>query len=171
MPRTPKAARAEAARRNLQILGVVLTVLDGDSGHRRQRFGSVDPRIVGTDAPGVDDIDGAGQVEAAMVDAAAGDHDRIERRRRRVGGGQTGRGDGQNGNGAPQASVHVGRLRLREQGIGWTAFWPCRAVDRKSARSTAGSEWPAFHVSGSASHPAPMLSLPRDLLAAGQAAR
>jgi hypothetical protein len=143
MPRPPKAARAKAARGNLQILRAVLTIPDGDSGHRRQRFGNVDPCIVGADAPDIDDIDGARQIEAAVFDAAAGDHDRVERRRRRVGGSQIGKGD-QNGNNAPRGSVHVRLGRLQEQRIGCTAFWPCRAVDRNSACWTARSEWPAF---------------------------
>ena len=40
---------------------------------------TLNPRIVGADAPGIDHIDGARQIEAAVFDAAAGDHDRVER--------------------------------------------------------------------------------------------
>ena len=138
------SAGAEAARGNLQILSIVLTILDGDTRHRHQRFGNVDPRIVSADAPGIDDINGARQIEAAVFDAAAGDHDRVERRRRRISSGQTRKRGGQNGNDAPGASVHVRLGSLQEQRIGCSAFWPCRAVDRNSARSIARGAWPAF---------------------------
>ncbi|MNZ71102.1 hypothetical protein D3C78_894570 [compost metagenome] len=70
--------RAEAARGNLQVLGVVLAVLHHQAGHPRQRFGGVDAQLPLGDLPAVDAIHRGGLVEAAAQAVAAGDHHRVQ---------------------------------------------------------------------------------------------
>ncbi|MNZ88098.1 hypothetical protein D3C78_1069810 [compost metagenome] len=70
--------RAEAARGDLQVLGVVLAVLDDQPGHPRQRFGRVDAQLPLGDLPAVDAIHRGWLVEAAVQAVAAGHHHRVE---------------------------------------------------------------------------------------------
>ena len=107
-------AGAEAARGNLQILRVVLAVLHIDPGHPGQRLGSVDPRLVGADFAGIDDVDRGRQIETAVLNPAAGNHDRIER--------QLGIGHGVTGKGGSEEENERGetvRVRVMGHGIPW----------------------------------------------------
>jgi hypothetical protein len=78
-------AGAEATRRNLQVLRIVLTVLRDQSRHDGQRFGRIDVGLPAVERFGIDHVDRSGQIEAGVFAAGAADDDDA-RRRCRIGG-------------------------------------------------------------------------------------
>ena len=74
--RTP----AEAARGDLQILGVVLPVLHHDARHPAERFRQVDHRPGPPDILRLDTVDGGRHLHARPLHARAGDGNGVDRR-------------------------------------------------------------------------------------------
>jgi len=70
-------AGAEAARRDLQVLRVVLAVLRNQARYGGQRFRRVDADLAILDAGAVDDVDRGRHFLAGVGDAAAADDHRI----------------------------------------------------------------------------------------------
>ena len=77
---TEVRACAEAADRNLQVLGVVPAVGDDDAGDSRQRLGEIDLQLVALDLRRVDAVDGNRQIERALLGPRRADDDRIDPR-------------------------------------------------------------------------------------------
>ena len=74
MPRTPKCrSGAETARRDLQVLRVILAVLHDDARNGVQRLREVHLRAVFTDRACVDGVDRHRQIETLALDACRGD--------------------------------------------------------------------------------------------------
>jgi hypothetical protein len=72
-------ARAEAARGDLQILGVVLAVLHHDAGHAPEALREVDLRPAGADLVGVEPVDRGRHLQARLRHARRGDHQLLRR--------------------------------------------------------------------------------------------
>ena len=120
---TEGGAGAEAARGNLQVLRVVLAVLHIDPGHPGQCLGDIDPRLIGTDFAGIDDVDRRRQIETAVLDPATCDHHRIER--------QLGIGDGVTGKGGSQEKNEAFGHRVHDVALGEIVSSPASHPDRR----------------------------------------
>ena len=111
-------AGAEAARRDLQVLRVVLAVLHNQARHGSQRFRRIDADLTILDAGAVDHVDRGRHFLAGVGDAAAADDHRIHELPvgqisclggENVGGEGGAAGDKQAGNGVQaETMLHAG---------------------------------------------------------------
>ena len=107
-------ARAEAADRELHVLGVVLPVARQQAGHAAQAFRDVDLRLAFADRLAADAVDRCRHVERRDLGAGGGDDHRRQPDRglaagalRQRGGGQRHRPEGRAGTG-PAGGAHEG---------------------------------------------------------------